>query len=99
MCRAFKIIDPSNVNVCKQKRNKTLIAHVLLYSSVRYVRLLPTLAGFPFYFSLKVEDVEKQGERDPEEKPLIKNEINIAVTHSEEKKTISFEEKLEGKTF
>ena len=44
-----------------------------------------------------MEDVEQQGERDPEEKPLIKNEINIAVTHSEEKKTISFEEKLEGK--
>ena len=41
--------------------------------------------------------MEQQGERDPEEKPLIKNEINIAVNHSEEKKTISFEEKLEGK--
>ena len=42
-------------------------------------------------------DLEKQGGRGPEEKPLIKNEINIAVTHSEEKKTISFDEKLEGK--
>ena len=41
--------------------------------------------------------MEKQGEREAEEKPLIKNEINIAVTHSEEKKTISFDEKLEGK--
>ena len=41
--------------------------------------------------------MEKQGEREAEEKPLIKNEINIAVTHSEDKKTISFEEKLEGK--
>ena len=44
-----------------------------------------------------MEDVEQQGERNPEEKPLIKNEINIAVNHSEEKKAISFEEKLEGK--
>ena len=44
-----------------------------------------------------MEDVEQQPERDPEEKPLIKNEINITVAHSEEKKTISFEEKLEGK--
>ena len=42
--------------------------------------------------------MEKQGERDPEEKPLIRNEINIAVSQSGEKKTISFDEKLEGET-
>lgn len=44
-----------------------------------------------------MEDVEQQPEKDPEEKPLIKNEINITVAHSEEKKTISFDDKLEGK--
>ena len=44
-----------------------------------------------------MEDVEKQGEIDPEEKALIKNEIKISVTQSGEKKTISFDEKLEGK--
>ena len=44
-----------------------------------------------------MEDVEQQSEKDPEEKPLIQNEINITVAHSEEKKTISFDDKLEGK--